>query len=363
MELRIRQAEPDDAEALLALVRRLLSQGPVDVPMEPDEFRYTVEEEREILADTSASENSVFLVAESGGRLIGELSLRGRTLPTMRHSAGLGMSVAADARGQGAGRALLEAGVAWARASRFLTRIVLDVYVRNTRARHLYESVGFRYEVARRCSVVEDGLCVDSKGMGLLFEDKSPEPVVFVDTAYRPAPAAPADASVRVRDARPEDAPGICRMYAAMRRDPGLLVPTTAMGIEPDVGKKQATIERARAANNSFLLVAEAESGIVGSVEARGGTRRALQHEAFVSWDVADGWRRRGIGRRLTEGLLERARAGGVLRRLELVVYAENEAAIGLYESCGFEHEGRRRGSFFQGGRYYDDLLMARLLD
>ena len=66
--------------------------------------------------------------------------------------------------------------------------------------------------------------------------------------------------------------------------------------------------------------------------------------------------RRRGVGRRLLEEVLRRARAAG-MQSAWLEVREGNAAAIALYRSCGFIVQGRRR-------RYYPDgedaLLLSR---
>jgi acetyltransferase len=50
---------------------------------------------------------------------------------------------------------------------------------------------------------------------------------------------------------------------------------------------------------------------------------------------VADSWRRHGVGRRLFQALLERARSDG-LRRLDGEVLAWNQAMLGFVEQQGF---------------------------
>jgi acetyltransferase len=50
---------------------------------------------------------------------------------------------------------------------------------------------------------------------------------------------------------------------------------------------------------------------------------------------VADAWRRRGVGKRLFDTLLERARADG-LQRLDGEVLAWNQAMLGFVEQQGF---------------------------
>ena len=68
--------------------------------------------------------------------------------------------------------------------------------------------------------------------------------------------------------------------------------------------------------------------------------------------------RREGIGRRLLNAAIEDAFAKGV-ERIELEVFASNQAAIGLYKAHGFEEEGRKRNARFLDGRHDDFVLMA----
>jgi GNAT superfamily N-acetyltransferase len=60
------------------------------------------------------------------------------------------LAVAAAAEGTGAGRALLEAGEAWAR-NRGYRRLTLNVFEKNTRARGVYDRFGFQVETMRYC--------------------------------------------------------------------------------------------------------------------------------------------------------------------------------------------------------------------
>ena len=61
MDWTIREATPDDAEALIAHVQRLVEEPQIDIPLAPGEFTYTVDQERDLLREYAASENSVFL--------------------------------------------------------------------------------------------------------------------------------------------------------------------------------------------------------------------------------------------------------------------------------------------------------------
>jgi ribosomal protein S18 acetylase RimI-like enzyme len=70
-----------------------------------------------------------------------------------RHAHISDIVVARDGEGQGVGRALMQAAETWAqsRGYRFVT---LGVFPNNTRARSLYERLGFRTDVHRMLKVL-----------------------------------------------------------------------------------------------------------------------------------------------------------------------------------------------------------------
>lgn len=51
------------------------------------------------------------------------------------------------------------------------------------------------------------------------------------------------------------------------------------------------------------------------------------------------------------------------LHRIELNVLTTNRRAIGMYEGCGFTHEGTGREAVFKNGKYLDVCRMAILAD
>jgi len=87
--------------------------------------------------------------------------------------------------------------------------------------------------------------------------------------------------------------------------------------------------------------------------------RRA--HAAGVGISVHDAYAGRGIGRALFAAILDIAENWLALKRIELTVFADNAAAIALYQSFGFECEGTLRAYAFRAGEYVDALAMARL--
>lgn len=167
--VRIRQAEPEDAADLIAYFRHIFAEPGINLITEVDEFAPTVEAESRIIRDFARAANSLFLVAESNGQIVGQLTLEGGRRRNVRHAAVLGITVARDWRGQGIGHRLLERAIHWARSEGHLTRIELHVFARNEGAIHLYRALGFELEGRRRAAVIRDGEPLDDLVMALLL--------------------------------------------------------------------------------------------------------------------------------------------------------------------------------------------------
>lgn len=169
MTVNVRPARPEDAAQIIPFLRRAFAEPGINLITQPGEFNPTTESEARLISDMSRSDNSLFLVAESDGQIVGQLTLEGGKRRNVRHAATLGITVGETWRGQGVGRRLMEYAVAWARAGGVLTRIELHVFARNDHAIRLYESMGFEHEGRRRRAVRRDGEYLDDLVMGLLL--------------------------------------------------------------------------------------------------------------------------------------------------------------------------------------------------
>ncbi len=164
-----------------------------------------------------------------------------------------------------------------------------------------------------------------------------------------------------VRIATPDDAEQLIALVNANDGEPNLTN-------EP--GEFNMTVEEERAFLASFehqatseFFVAEVDEQIVGSLGMRGNTRRATRHVVNIGIAVHPQFRGQGIGSELLRCGLTWAKETGIVRRVELTVYARNERAIRLYQRCGFVTEGRHHAAFYKGGEYIDSLTMAMLIE
>jgi len=130
------------------------TEGPGDVAADPDQL--------------ARAGNSVVVVAQSAGQLVGYAEARGGTFRRNRATAHVVIGVLAAARGQGAGTGLLKELTRWA-PGHGIHRLELTVMAHNQRAKDLYQRMGFQVEGRRRECLALDGRLVDELYMGLLL--------------------------------------------------------------------------------------------------------------------------------------------------------------------------------------------------
>lgn len=167
--LNVRPATVDDAQAIIDHVRRIADEPDCTILMEPGEFTKTLAKEQALLASVAESDNSLFLIAEIDGKLVGVLHCNGWARRRARHVTTLGLTVDSAWRGRGVGSALLTDAIQWARTSGVVTRIELQVFASNRSAVRLYERFGFVVEGTLRRAVRRNGQYEDNLVMGLLL--------------------------------------------------------------------------------------------------------------------------------------------------------------------------------------------------
>ncbi|MDP9259566.1 MAG: GNAT family N-acetyltransferase [Actinomycetota bacterium] len=157
-------------------------------------------------------------------------------------------------------------------------------------------------------------------------------------------------AAFAIRGARPDDAPAMARLFAAVAEE------RDRIGTEPPVDVDERREHFARSAGSS--MVAEAGGRIVGMVGVDVGRFGAGDLGMLV--DAA--WRGRGVGSALMEAAIEWARGEG-LHKLCLEVFPTNAPALALYGKCGFVEEGRRVKQYRRAsGELWDAIAMGLVL-
>ena len=158
-----------------------------------------------------------------------------------------------------------------------------------------------------------------------------------------------------VRRANSQDANAFVRILAQVAEE-GLIATEAPIDVGTWTAKARKTIE---GAEPDSLWVLENNGRIVG---AAGVHSTAVAGVLSLGMMVLPEFRGRGGGRALLRSALEHARSSDA-HKLELEVWPDNEPAIALYKSAGFEIEGLRRSHYRRrDGSLRTALLMAVVL-
>ena len=114
-------------------------------------------------------------------------------------------------------------------------------------------------------------------------------------------------------------------------------------------------------AKNYPQVVAVYDSQVIGWADFIPSENPSLMHCAQLGMGVIKQYRGAGVGELLLTEVTQAAIAYG-FSRLELEVFANNSAAIGLYKKLGFAHEGTKRNARHIDGVYIDSLIMAKII-
>ena len=159
---------------------------------------------------------------------------------------------------------------------------------------------------------------------------------------------------LQIRRAEPDDCDAIYEMFTSPQVYEGTL--------QLPYPSREYWRKRIAEGEGCYNLVAVSGEHVIGmlGVETFPNVPRR-RHVGHIGISVSETWQGKGVGNALMQAGIDLADKWLNLTRLELEVYADNEAAIRLYERFGFEHEGVMRRHAFRNGQYIDSIMMARL--
>ncbi len=164
--------------------------------------------------------------------------------------------------------------------------------------------------------------------------------------------------SITIRRVEQRDAAALAKTMGDPDVFPGLL----QVPYPTEERWRQRLAEHALPTNTDLFVVAELAGEVVGNAGLHAvGQAVRRRHAASLGIAVLPQAQGQGVGRALMQALLDYADQWGQVLRVELVVYADNERAIRLYQRLGFEAEGTMRAYALRAGQYVDVLAMARL--
>jgi RimJ/RimL family protein N-acetyltransferase len=167
----------------------------------------------------------------------------------------------------------------------------------------------------------------------------------------------PDDATFTIRPAVPGDAPAFLELWRAVVAE-GRFVRTEVVTASARHYRRRF---RRPWTQEEVELVAVEGDRIIGHLNASREESPVTRHVASLGMFVAADRRGRGVGTALLTECVRWAKAVGV-EKLALSVYPDNERAIALYRTFGFEPEGRLTGHSKKAIGYRDEIVMGRWL-
>ena len=127
---------------------------------------YTPEGERAFFARANSSENEAMLVCEAEGRIVGTCQISWSNKIKLRHRASVAIALIKEFWGLGLGKRLMEELIRIAEENEDILQIELEFVEGNSRARALYESLGFRVTGVKPDAIrLKDGTLLNEYSM------------------------------------------------------------------------------------------------------------------------------------------------------------------------------------------------------
>ncbi|QDY40629.1 GNAT family N-acetyltransferase [Candidatus Pantoea soli] len=108
-------------------------------------------------------------------------------------------------------------------------------------------------------------------------------------------------------------------------------------------------------------LVAEYQGQIAGQLTLEVMSVARRRHAATFGMGVDPAFHRRGVGSALMAAMIDQCDNWLQVSRIELTVFVDNPAAIGLYQKYGFVIEGTATRFAMRNGEMIDTHYMARM--
>jgi len=138
----IRIAQKSDTKALIQCINDYIS-SPF-IPVTKEEFQQKSLEEQEAWVEgLNTQANSLLLVAEVDGLIVGNIDLTAPNLQQLQHTATIGMGIRKAWQRKGLGKVLLKQAIHWATHKSSLEMLWLQVFSTNKGGIHLYQQMGF----------------------------------------------------------------------------------------------------------------------------------------------------------------------------------------------------------------------------
>ena len=159
----LRSPHEDDAEEMLQFI--IKASGETDFLMKyPEEYAdFTLEQEKAFINDAYCNQNGMMIACIVDGRIAGNCQISFLTEEKVRHRATVAIALLQEFWNLGIGTKLFQEMFRIAAARKEVCQLELDFVEGNSRARHLYEKMGFRITGVKPDAIrMKDGTFVNA---------------------------------------------------------------------------------------------------------------------------------------------------------------------------------------------------------
>ena len=130
----------------------------------------------------------------------------------------------------------------------------------------------------------------------------------------------------------------------------------------PSIASASQNLENYITSPSKAIYVAENDEQLVGYAFVNTETYERTQHEAVIYLGVKKYYQKHGVGQALINAI-EAWSLNHKIRRIEATVVTENGRAVELFKGTGFQIEGELKDKLYINGRYYNEYVMAKILN
>lgn len=162
----VRSPEENDIMPMLDYLRTVAGETDFLLNYPEETSKYTPEGEKALFDRVNSSDLEAMLVCFVDGRIAGNCMITFNSRIKTRHRASVAIAIEREYWGQGIGTHLMRAMIHIAEGKPDVTQLELDFIEGNTRAKALYEKMGFRVVGTRPNAIrLKDGTLLDEYSM------------------------------------------------------------------------------------------------------------------------------------------------------------------------------------------------------
>ncbi|MCR8969756.1 GNAT family N-acetyltransferase [Facklamia sp. 7083-14-GEN3] len=163
-----------------------------------------------------------------------------------------------------------------------------------------------------------------------------------------------------IRQAQVKDARAILGLMRHLGKETNYLT-TGPEGLSLDVQQEKDLIRKYLLAKKSLLLIIEVDGQVIGIGNLANLSNHKQDHIAELGVSIVKDYWGYGIGKMIVQELIDFAKKVD-LKILTLEVVTENQRAVRLYKSFGFDIKGTLSQRLRHGHFYYDVYTMEKIL-